>query len=94
MVTLTELLERANSWLKERNRVPLNSDETVYLLAKVAGLLGRDRKDKTYDANSIMELERDIVISFAINFVRVRNLWTLPKSIPWRGGTIVPSTIL
>ena len=93
MVTLTLILERANDWLKQHNRVVLHPDEVVYLLNKVAGLLSRDRSDKTYDVNSVMELERDIIISFTINFVRLRDLWVLPKSIPWRGIVIEPDLI-
>ena len=93
MITITQLLERGDSWLKQYNLGPLNSDEIVFLITKVTGLLNRDRKGKTYDANSVMELERDIVVSFAVNFVRVRNLWELPKSIPWRGIVIEPDLI-
>lgn len=88
MTMLTQLFERADSWLKQHNRVPLNSAEIVYLSDKVVGLLSRDRKDKTYDANSVVQLERDIIISFTANFVRLRNLWELPKSMEWRGLVI------
>lgn len=87
MITTKILLERGNKWLSEKGKVLLNPQETIYLLEKLAVVVDcRTGVD-------VVKFEQDLIISFAINFIRLRKLWSLPKVLTWRGRVIKPSTI-
>lgn len=66
MVTLDQLIERANEWLENRNVGSLNSNEIVYLTTKVVNILDL----KKYC--TILDLERSMVLHFAVGLCKIR----------------------
>jgi len=81
MVTTTQLLDRANAWLKEKGEGLLNSHEIVYIMGKIANVLRSEKH------SSIDDLELNLAISTGIAVCKLRG-YDVPDVVRWRGKVV------
>ena len=77
MITLGQLIKRANDWLREKGSGPLNHHEIVRILIKIANVLESKKH------NNLEDLEKNLVLCVGINICRLRG-YRVPKIVNWR----------